>query len=195
MIIKVLTTRGGISMSLNKGYLTASNNIKSDEMYTPYYCVEPILKYIDKTMTIWCPFDKEWSAYVKLLEENGNKVIYTHIDDGQDFFEFEPDEYDAIISNPPFSKKDKVIKRLYQLGKPFAILLPMNSLQGKERYEYFKNGIQLLSFDQRVGFHDEDNLQKPLEGSPFASAYFCRNILPKDLIIESLEKYCRPLSE
>jgi len=144
-------------------------------------------------MTIWCPFDKEWSAYVKLLKENGNKVIYTHIDDGKDFFKFEPDEYDAIISNPPFSKKDRVLKRLYQLNKPFAVLLPMNSLQGKARYEYFKNGIQLLAFDQRVGFHNIDNLERPVEGTPFASAYFCRNILPKDLIIEQLKKYYKPL--
>jgi len=180
-------------MALNKGYLTAKNNIDADEMYTPFYCVEPILKYIDKSMTIWCPFDKEWSAYVKLLKENGNKVIYTHIDDGKDFFKFEPDEYDAIISNPPFSKKDRVLKRLYQLDKPFAVLLPMNSLQGITRYEYFKNGIQLLAFDQRVGFHNVDNLEKPVEGTPFASAYFCRNILPKDLIIEQLKKYYRPL--
>ena len=180
-------------MALNKGYLTAKNNIDADEMYTPFYCVEPILKYIDKSMTIWCPFDKEWSAYVKLLKENGNKVIYTHIDDGKDFFKFEPDEYDAIISNPPFSKKDRVLKRLYQLDKPFAVLLPMNSLQGITRYKYFKNGIQLLAFDQRVGFHNVDNLEKPVEGTPFASAYFCRNILPKDLIIEQLKKYYRPL--
>jgi len=28
-----------------------------------------------------------------------------------------------------------------------------------------------------------------VEGSPFATAYFCRNILPKDLIIEKLNKY------
>ncbi len=128
-----------------------------------------------------------------MLKENGNKVIYTHIDDGKDFFKFEPDEYDAIISNPPFSKKDRVLKRLYQLNKPFAVLLPMNSLQGKARYEYFKNGIQLLAFDQRVGFHNIDNLERPVEGTPFASAYFCRNILPKDLIIEQLKKYYKPL--
>lgn len=69
----------------------------------------------------------------------------------------------------------------------------MNSLQGKSRYSLFKNGIQLLSFDQRIGFHNIDNMDSPIEGSPFASAYFCRNILPKDLIIEELNKYEKPL--
>ncbi len=183
-----------MNTATNKGYLTADNSAKADEMYTPFYCVEPLLKYVDKSKTIWCPFDKSWSAYVKLLEKQNNKVIYTHIDNGQDFFDFEPQQYDIIISNPPFSKKDDVIKRLYELDKPFAILLPLNSLQGKTRYKYFKKGIQILCFSQRVGFHGLDNMQRTTEGTPFASAYFCRNLLPKDLIIEHLEKYDKPLS-
>lgn len=173
----------------NTGYLTASNNKESDETYTPYYAVEPIVKYIPKDWKIWCPFDKNWSAFYKTFQLGGWDVIRSHIDEGQDFFEYEPDDYDVIISNPPFSKKDKVLKRLYELNKPFAIILPMNSLQGKTRYKYFSQGIQLLSFDQRIGFHNKDNMDKPIEGSPFASAYFCRNVLPSDLIIEHLDKY------
>ena len=32
-----------------------------------------------------------------------------------------------------------------------------------------------------------------VKGSPFATAYFCRDLLPKDLIIEKLVTYERPL--
>lgn len=32
-----------------------------------------------------------------------------------------------------------------------------------------------------------------IEGSPFATAYFCKNILPNDLIIERLNKYDKKL--
>lgn len=85
------------------------------------------------------------------------------------------------------------MQRLYELDKPFAILLPLNSLQGKSRYKYFKQGIQLLSFDQRVGYHNLEHMDIPVEGSPFATAYFCRDILPRDLIIEKLEKYNKSL--
>lgn len=123
----------------------------------------------------------------------GYEVVRSHIDDGQDFFTYEPEEYDIIVSNPPFSIKDKILQRLYELNKPFAILLPLNSLQGKSRYKYFKNGIQLLSFDQRVGYHNQNNMDTPVEGSPFATAYFCRDILPRDLIVEELKKYEKPL--
>lgn len=175
----------------NIGYLNASKN--NDECYTPHYAVNPLIKYIDPNKTIWCPFDTENSAFVNELFMNGNKVIHSHISEGSNFFTCEPFCYDMIISNPPFSIKDNVIKRLYEIGKPFAILLPLNSLQGVKRFEYFKNGIQLLVFDQRVGFHNPNNLQIPVEGSPFASAYFCRDVLPRDLIVEKLDKYNQPL--
>ena len=177
-------------MGLNIGYLTSN---KKDEAYTPYYAVEPIIKYINPNLIIWCPFDQEWSAYVRLLRENGNVVITGHINNGLDFFKYEPDYYDIIITNPPFSCKDEVIARLYELNKPFAILLPLNSLQGVNRYEYFKNGIQLLTFDQRIDFHDPEHMDVPNKGTPFASAYFCRDILPNDLIIERLNKFDRSL--
>ena len=119
---------------INKGYLTAKTDKQSDEVYTPDYAVKPIIKYLDnfcnKTQyTVWCPFDKADSAYVRLLKQEGYKVIYSHIDNGQNFFTFEPEErYDFIVSNPPFSIKDQILKRLRELNKPFAILLPLPAL-------------------------------------------------------------------
>ena len=130
-----------------------------------------------------------------ISEGGGYSVVKSHIEDGEDFFEYEPDGYDVIVSNPPFAIKDKILKRLYELDKPFAILLPMNSLQGKSRFKYFSKGIQLLAFDERIGYHKQDSMDKTVEGSPFATAYFCRNVLPNDLIIEHLEKFNKPLKE
>ena len=71
---------------------------------------------------------------------------------------YEPDRWDIIVSNPPFSLKNKVLERLYLFNKPFAILLPLNSLQGKARYKYFIQGIQILSFDARVSYHDKKRM-------------------------------------
>lgn len=117
------------------------------------------------------------------------------LEEGQNFFEFEPTEYDVIISNPPFTQKDAVLKRLYELGKPFAILLPLNSLQGVSRYKYFKQGIQILTFDKRIGFHNPENMKEYKKGSSFATAYFCKDVLPKDLIVEELKEYQKALKE
>ena len=151
-------------MGLNKGYLTAKTNKASDEVYTPAYAIKPLLKYLDMyyhpehTITIWCPFDKEDSEYVKIFRAEGYKVIATHIDNGQNFFYYEPSEfYHFIISNPPFSCKDDIIKRLYELNKPYAILLP------------------------------DPNKKEIQKGISFGSFYLCRNFLYTDLIFEELE--------
>lgn len=86
---------------------------KNDECFTPRYGVLPIVKHIkarfsDQNITVWCPFDKEDSEFVKVLKENGFKVIASHIDNGQDFYTYEPKEHwDCIISNPPFCFDEK----------------------------------------------------------------------------------------
>lgn len=140
------------------------------------------------------PFDEAWSAFYQRLKEKEYNVVRSSLNDGQDFFKYEPAKWDIIVSNPPFSLKDKVLERLYSFRKPFAILLPLNSLQGKTRYKYFKQGIQILSFDARVCYHDRKHMNKVVKGSPFATAYFCRDLLPKDLIIEKLVTYERSLN-
>lgn len=93
---------------------------KNDEYYTPAYAVYPIIKKIKPNSTIWCPFDTEDSKYVQVLKNQGFNVIYGHISTGQDFFDIEVPECDYIISNPPYSLKGDVFKRLFELKKPFC---------------------------------------------------------------------------
>lgn len=47
------------------------------------------------------------------------------------FFEYEPQHYDLIITNPPYSFKDQFLKRAFELDKPFMMLLPITTLEGK----------------------------------------------------------------
>lgn len=174
-------------MGINTGYLTADRTIKGDELFTPNYAVYPILKYLDKKQIIWCPFDKKTSSYVQIFQEEGYNIIYSHLDEGKDFFEYEPDNYDIIISNPPFSKKDKIIKRLYELDKPYCVLMPLPTLQGQKRFKYMLD-CQALIFDKRISYYSDEEKTK-METSPaFASIYLCRKFLPKDLIFEEIQK-------
>ena len=173
-------------MALNKGYLTAKTDKESDEVYTPAYAVKPIIKYIEKGKTIWCPFDTEESEYVTLLREAGYKVIASHIDEGKNFFYYEPEEeYDCIVSNPPFSIKDDIIKRLYELNKPYAILLPIPSLQGQKRFPYMKD-CQALIFDKRINYFRDMTTREIQKGVSFGSFYLCYNLLARDLTFEEL---------
>ncbi len=155
-------------------------NIK-DEYYTPSILVKPIIKYLRPNATIWCPFDTENSEFVILLKEAGHKVIYSHIWYGQDFFEFEPEEdYDYIISNPPFTRKLDVLKRLYEIGKPFAMVMGLPILNYQEIGEFFLDKeLQLLIVDKKVSFDGNT--------ASFNNSYFCYKMLPKDIIFEHLE--------
>ena len=80
-------------MPINKGYLQAKTDKASDEVYTPAYAIEPLIKYIkqfentlNKKITIWCPFDLKSSQYVKLFKRNGFNILHSHIDEGKNFF-------------------------------------------------------------------------------------------------------------
>lgn len=183
-------------MPNNIGYLTADTSPEGDEVYTPEYAIRPLLKYLDnfnlkkyldKKLTIWCPCDEEDSNYVKIFKEAGHNVRYSHIKEELDFLTTEPfDDYDIIITNPPFSKKDKILKRLYELGKPFAVLLPLPTLQGQKRFKYLKD-CQALIFDKRINYFKDKETKEIQKGVAFASIYICKDFLPSDLIFEELE--------
>lgn len=180
---------------INKGYLEAKSTKESDEVFTPEEAVYPILSFLNlyckknniekKDITIWCPFDKEESNYVILLKKEKYNVIYSHIENGEDFFSYEPETYDIIISNPPFSKKDLIIKRLYELNKPYAILLPIPSLQGQKRFPYMKD-CQALIFNKRINYYKNLETKEIQKGVSFGSFYLCYKFLPKDLIFMEL---------
>jgi hypothetical protein len=153
----------------------------NDEKYTPKYAVLPILKYLPRK-TVWCPFDTQNSEFVLALQENGFDVVYSHIGTGQDFFTYEPARWDIIVSNPPFTCKKRVFERCLQFGKPFALLMSNLWLNDSAPHKLFKNmNLQLLFFDKRIHFDDKTRR------IPFASSYFCRNLLPKQIIFEDLE--------
>lgn len=141
-----------------------------DELYTPKEAVEMILNFIPKNVkTIWeCTAIKD-SKIVSVLRNNGYNVITSHIEDGQDFFNYEPEGYDMIITNPPYSKKDSFLKRGYDLNKPFMFLLPLTSLEGIKRGKMFNDkGIQLLIPNKRFNFKPESN-----SSAWFQTSWFC----------------------
>nr|DAE80621.1 MAG TPA: DNA N-6-adenine-methyltransferase [Caudoviricetes sp.] len=118
-----------------------------------------------------------------MLQERGKKVTFGHIETGQDFFSYEkaPGGVDCIVSNPPFSKRDKVFLRLYELGLPFAMIMNNNGLfDSKARYELFKkNNFELLVPKGRMRFFDET---MEVKNSPnFQSIYVCNGILPQTI--------------
>jgi len=157
---------------------------KNDECYTPKEGVEPILKYIPEGAIVWCPFDKEKSEFVKQISKT-NKVVFSHIDEGKNFFKYEPKEWDIIISNPPFTNKRLFFERALSFNKPFALIMSITWLNDSAPKKLFKDKeLQLLMFDKRLKFIKPTGEQM---GSPtFSSAYYCYGFLPKQIIMEDL---------
>jgi len=165
-------------------YYKRGNWNKKDDYYTPKILVEPIIKYIPAGSVVWCPFDEVHSEFVICLKAAGFEVLNSHINGGLDFFKYEPEGYDVIISNPPYSKKKEVFQRLFELKKPFAMVMGLPILNYQEVGSFFfehqeeGRGLQLLVVDKKVSFDGNT--------ASFNSSYFCFNLLPRGLIFHHL---------
>lgn len=160
---------------------------KNDEYLTPAYAVYPIIKRIKAGSAVWCPFDMADSPFVRILTEYGFSVTYGHIRTGQDFFTVPVPDCDYIISNPPYSLKGKILKRLCEIGKPFAMLINFQGIfDHKERFQMFKeNRVEMLWLSPRVNYIRE-NGERAVR-APFQSGYLCSGICDKQLEFEYLD--------
>ena len=96
-------------------------SIRGDEYYTLDKDVETIAQHIIRPMQVWLPFNDKGKAFERVLPTHGHKCICT---DG-DFFTTEPPQgTEAVISNPPFSRKKEVVQRLEELGWKYALIMP-----------------------------------------------------------------------
>lgn len=127
-----------------KGKNFSTNNAsgkrkKSDFYETPYSITRHLLnkESFDFNKTVCEPARGE-NAIVKILEEKWNKsniVSYDLMKDDKDFLK-DHNEYDYIITNPPFSIAHNFILHAKKLVKyKFAFLLPLSYLHGKKRYD------------------------------------------------------------
>jgi len=153
-------------------------NGRSDEFGTPKETIDILLPYLRKSWTIW---ECAWGggSLAKHLQKKGFKVI------GSKDIDFLNEEhtlphFDCIITNPPYSKKEEFLQRCYELGKPFALLMPLTALEGKKRgVLYKKYGVQLIVPNKRINFITPSGKGS---GSWFQVAWFCWKLnLPNQL--------------
>jgi hypothetical protein len=109
---------------------------------------------------------------------------------GQDFFSIQPPECDFIISNPPYSLKADVFDRLFQIGKPFAMLVGVVGLfESQRRFNMFKShDFEIMYMNKRVSYFKDYSEQTPSLNPPFSSVYVCKDMLPKQIVFEEIQK-------
>lgn len=138
------------------------NNSYFDEWYTPAYVVRTMLKVFPPNAgdRILLPFDTSESNFTKIITTEYDKQAIWGVKD----FLTRDYEFDYLISNPPYSIKDKIIERCIELGKPSVLLLPIDTLGGVQRHKLFhRTRIGVYIPTKRIKFINEngDNSKSP----------------------------------
>lgn len=163
--------------------------IAKDECYTTKAESDKLVKYliennlIDKSKIIWLPFDNELSNLYKSLKEKGYKTTLSNLELGLDFYTYEPKEWDLIITNPPFSGRTNLMKRLLSFKKPFIILQATQFFNNQSATNCLcenSNEFKFLFPQSRMSFltyNEEENIVKSgKNGTAFYSFWLCYKI-------------------
>lgn len=154
-----------------------------DNFQSPLQAGYDIATFLPSRAILWEPAAGKGNL-VKALSEREFVIRATDIlyEESQDFMAYDHTKlhFDIIVTNPPFSIKQKFLARCYQIGKPFALLMPLTTFDSKERRQLFRDkGIQLVLPDYRYNFETPNN-----KGSSawFYTAWFCWGLnLPNEI--------------
>lgn len=156
-----------------------------DACQTPAYAIDPLVPYLDQHQTLWEPACGEGLLAQAFCKRGFQNVVGSDILSGQNFFEYEPPEWHCLVTNPPFSLKYRWLERCYALGKPFALLLPVETLGAKTAQDLLKvHGCEILLLNHRINF------KMPTKGwegaAQFPVFWLCWKLLPQPIVFGSI---------
>lgn len=149
-----------------------------DECQTPPYALLPLIEYIPENCLVWEPCSGDGLLEAGVASVLGNPVIGT----SSDFFTTNVD-HDIQITNPPFSKKYKWMERCFDIGKPFALLMPVDVIAAVSAHVLWKRyGINIILLSKRINF------KMPIagwsgSGSDFSVEWFTWKLGIKDSLV------------
>jgi hypothetical protein len=136
---------------------TNSKVSRRDLCQTPPYALLSLLKHIPKDWVLHEPAAGEGLLAEALIRMTKQPVIETCISTGLDFYFLDSLAADMIVTNPPFSHKYKWLRHCFELGKPFALLLPVESLGAASAQALMnKYGAGVILMNRRVNFKMPD---------------------------------------
>jgi len=159
----------------------------SDNWNTPKHAYEALLPFVahyQKTnnidqLVIWDPFfNSDGGTAKKYMEEVfgelGARII--HSDNWIDVTDSRIPEYaqetNLIITNPPYSKKNKLTttKWMKEMELPFLSLMPTETMMLKCMRTHLKTGLQMIVPSGRLCFETKDG---PTKSAPLGTSWFC----------------------
>lgn len=166
--------------------MTSLNIIKKtklDDYNTPLYVWHMLLDYLnlDKETIIYEPFYSNGVSKIYLGKLGYSNVIH----DNEDFFEnYDKYEYDIIISNPPYTIKQNILKILYRIDKKFVLIVPtaiisklyLKNIFGKDIYK-----LQFIIPNRRIQFERLDCFNQ--KRTAFDTIFLCYKMnLERDIV-------------
>ena len=152
-----------------------------DRCQTPPYALDPLLPYIRREWAIWEPASGSGNL-VSAVAWHVPEIIGTDILNGCNFFTWQPPHFDAIVTNPPYSIKFAWLDRCYQLGKPFALLVPVETIGAQSAQRLMERyGAELLLLNRRVNFEMPEKGYNG-GGAQFPVLWLCWQLLPAPIV-------------
>lgn len=94
---------------------------------------------------------------------------------------------DIIVTNPPYSVLDKWLARCFEIGKPFALLLPLTALGGKRRQAMYRQqgGVSVIMLGERLVMETPTGKTGAQSNPQFDVCWLCWNLpaLPNGRIV------------
>jgi hypothetical protein len=154
-----------------------SNIFQTKDSKLAIGCIAP---YIPKHWKIWeCAAGQ--GRLVAELKGRGYEVTASDIETGFDFLDtlMPVPKCDMLLTNPPFDVKDRWIRRCYDIGKPWALLMPITAHGEQERVSMYREyGVQLIMPPRRIEFITPNGTEG---GGWFFSVWFTWGLnLPRD---------------
>jgi len=170
---------------------------KSDYYVTPWQCVQALIDSyfpftMDRSISIFDPACGD-KVIGNVFRGNGfNNIVEEDLLLGQDFLERnEEEKFDFVITNPPYSIKNKFIEKALKISKATIFILPANVInynEFQEKYldikEYFGRVLMRPKF-----FMDDKKQNIPKLGGISAYAWFMWSNLEDLYSVYSIEKY------
>ena len=147
----------------------SAGEVVNDDYFTPKHIWEQLVPLLPKDVVYWESFYSRESkgSSGQYLRELGLNVIHEDID----FFLH--NKGDIIISNPPFSLKGQVLDRLWELQKPWIMILGSNFL-ASVAIKRFRHKMSVIVPKRRIQFLDKTMRQT--DGATFDCFFFCWNV-------------------
>ena len=155
---------------------------EKNDYNTPIEAWELLIDHIkDKNIKFWLPFYNDGSIKQMLQKKLKINVIHQN----KDFFSYEPKSYDVIADNPSYFQKEKVFRRCVELDKPFALLVPMETVERKYFADMFKGDKRIQIIIPKKRYEFESTYSDSSGKIPFKSVWICwkMNLKSKNNII------------